>query len=119
MNEYILSIDQGTTSTKVVLYDSESNEKIKITKPFKTITPKRNWVEHNPQDIFLSIVDGIKDVINNSDISPKEIIAVAIDNQGETIIPFNKTTLSPMYNAVVWQDNRTAEELNNYNNPEN
>ena len=85
MNEYILSIDQGTTSTKVVLYDLDSNEIIKITKPFKTITPKRNWVEHNPQDIFLSIVDGIKDVITNSDISPKEIIAVAIDNQGRQL----------------------------------
>ena len=118
MNEYILSIDQGTTSTKVVLYDLESNEKIKIIKPFQTITPKRNWVEHNPQDIFLSIIDGINDIFLNSDVSPKEIVAVAIDNQGETIIPFNKTTLEPMYNAIVWQDNRTSENLNIYKNPE-
>ena len=118
MNEYILSIDQGTTSTKVVLYDLESNEAVNIMKPFKTITPKRNWGEHNPEDIFLSITDGIRDIFKNTDISPKEIIAVAIDNQGETIIPFNKTTLAPLYNAVVWQDNRTAEELNRYKNPE-
>ena len=117
MNEYILSIDQGTTSTKVVLYDFKSNEIVKIIKPFKTITPKRNWVEHNPQDIFLSITDGIKDVLNNYDVSPKEIAAVAIDNQGETIIPFNKTTLEPLYNAIVWQDNRTSEDLNIYKNP--
>ena len=118
MNEYILSIDQGTTSTKVVLYDLDSNEIIKIIKPFQTITPKRNWVEHNPQDIFISIIDGINDIFLNADVSPKEIIAVAIDNQGETIIPFNKTTLKPLYNAVVWQDNRTAEDLNTYKNPE-
>ncbi len=117
MNEYILSIDQGTTSTKVVLYDFKTNEIVKIIKPFKTITPKRNWVEHNPQDIFLSITDGIKDVLNNYDVSPKEIAAVAIDNQGETIIPFNKTTLEPLYNAIVWQDNRTSEDLNIYKNP--
>ena len=118
MNEYILSIDQGTTSTKVVLYDLESNEQIKITRPFKTITPEKNRVEHNPQDIFLSITDGIHDVLNNRGISPKEIVAVAIDNQGETIIPFNKSTLEPMYNAIVWQDNRTSKDLNNYKNPE-
>ncbi len=118
MNEYILAIDQGTTSTKVVLYDLESNEKIKIIKPFQTIIPKRNWVEHNPHDIFLSIIDGINDVFINYDVSPKEIVAVAIDNQGETIIPFNKTTLDPMYNAIVWQDNRTSEDLNIYKNQE-
>ena len=118
MNEYILSIDQGTTSTKVVLYDLESNEIITVIKPFKTITPRKNWVEHNPQDIFSSIRDGIKDVIAKTGVSPKEIIAVAIDNQGETIIPFNKSTLEPMYNAIVWQDNRTSGELNACNNPE-
>lgn len=118
MNEYILSIDQGTTSTKVVLYDLESNEKLVIIKPFRTITPKRNFVEHNPQDIIISIIDGIKDIFINSDVSPKEIIAVAIENQGETIIPFNKTTLDPMYNAIVWQDNRTSEDLKSYKNQE-
>ncbi|MCK5153139.1 MAG: hypothetical protein KAQ93_02170 [Spirochaetales bacterium] len=118
MKEYILSIDQGTTATKVVLYDLEGNEKLVIIKPVKIITPVRDWVEHSPGVIFSSIQNGIKDIFNNCNISPKEIIGVAIDNQGETIIPFNKTTLEPLYNAIVWQDNRTAEDIISYNNPE-
>ena len=118
MKEYILSIDQGTTSTKLVLYDLESNEMVKIIKPIQIITPKRNWVEHSPEKIFLSIVNGIKDIFNNFDVSPKEIVGIAIDNQGETIIPFNKTTLEPLYNAIVWQDNRTSDDINSYTNPE-
>ncbi len=118
MKEYILSIDQGTTSTKIVLYDLESNEKVKIVKPIQISTPSRTWVEHSPCKIFLSITNGIKDIFNNYDVSPKEIIGVAIDNQGETIIPFNKTTLEPLYNAIVWQDNRTSENINSYKNPE-
>jgi len=118
MKEYILSIDQGTTSTKIVLYDLESNEKVKIVKPIMISTPERNWVEHSPRKILLSITNGIKDIFNNFDISPKEIIGVAIDNQGETIIPFNKTTLEPLYNAIVWQDNRTSMDLISYKNQE-
>ncbi len=118
MNEYILSIDQGTTSTKIVLYDLESNEIVKIIKPIQISTPERNWVEHSPVKIFLSVVNGIKDILDNYNVSPKEIIGVAIDNQGETIIPFNKTTLEPLYNAIVWQDNRTSEDINFYTNPD-
>ncbi len=118
MKEYILSIDQGTTSTKILLYDLEGNEKLKIIKPIHIITPKRNWVEHSPVNIFLSIINGIKDIFINTDVSPKEIIGVAIDNQGETIIPFNKTTLEPLYNAIVWQDNRSSEDIKSYTNSE-
>jgi len=118
MKEYILSIDQGTTSTKIVLYDLESNEIVKIIKPIQISTPERNWVEHNPDKIFLSVVNGIKDLFDNCNVSPKEIIGVAIDNQGETIIPFNKTTLEPLYNAIVWQDNRTSEDIKSYTNSE-
>ena len=118
MKEYILSIDQGTTSTKIVLYDLESNEIVKIIKPIKISTPERNWVEHSPEKIFLSVVNGIKDIFSNFEVSPKEIIGVAIDNQGETVIPFNKTTLEPLYNAIVWQDNRTSEDIKFYTNPD-
>ncbi len=118
MNEYILSIDQGTTATKVVLYDLHGNEKKVVIKPIKISTPQRNWVEHSPEKIFISILSGIKDILYNYNVLPKEIIGIAIDNQGETIIPFNKTTLEPLYNAIVWQDNRTSSDINSYNNPE-
>ena len=64
MKEYILSIDQGTTSTKIVLYDLESNEKFKIIKPIRISTQERNWVEHSPEKILLSITNGIKDILN-------------------------------------------------------
>ena len=118
MKEYILSIDQGTTSTKIVLYDLKSNEKVKIIKPIQISTPEKNWVEHSPEKIFLSITNGIKDIFSDFDVSPKEIVGVAIDNQGETIIPFNKSTLEPLYNAIVWQDNRTSEDIFSYKNKE-
>ena len=118
MNEYILSIDQGTTATKVVLYDLLGNEKRIVVKPVKISTPVRDWVEHSPEKIFISIISGIKEILDTYNVSPKEIIGVAIDNQGETIIPFNKTTLEPLYNAIVWQDNRTTVEIKSYKNPE-
>jgi glycerol kinase len=118
MKEYILSIDQGTTATKIVLYDLNGNVKKTVVKPITIITPARNWVEHSPEKIFLSITDGIREILDNIDISPKEVIGVAVDNQGETIIPFNKTTLEPLYNAIVWQDNRTSEEILSYKNKE-
>jgi len=118
VNEYILSIDQGTTATKVVLYDLLGNEKRIVVKPVKISTPVRDWVEHSPEKIFISIISGIKEILDNYNVSPKEIIGVAIDNQGETIIPFNKTTLEPLYNAIVWQDNRTSGDLNLYKKPD-
>lgn len=112
MKEYILSIDQGTTATKVVLYTLTGDIKSISTKPVKQFYPKDGWVEHDPYDILESIKNGIRDVVNTADIKCKQILAIGIDNQGETIISFDKITGEPLYNAIVWQDRRTGPYCN-------
>lgn len=107
MKEYILSIDQGTTATKVVLYTVNGYLKALSTNSIKQIYPEDGWVEHDPYNILSSIKKGIEDVIVKAKITNKEVVSMAIDNQGETIIPFNRYTGEPLYNAIVWQDRRT------------
>jgi glycerol kinase len=112
MKEYIISIDQGTTATKVVLHSLNGELKAISTHPIKQIYPKDGWVEHDPFNILESIKKGIRDVINKSNIVSKQILAIGIDNQGETIIAFEKNTGEPLYNAIVWQDRRTSSFCN-------
>ena len=123
MNEYILTIDQGTSSTKVILYNTDGKKAGETTRAVHLIESSNNYIEQDPEKVLLSIQRGIEDVLKMSEIHPKAIIAVAIDNQGETIIPFRKNDLSPLYNAVSWQDGRGEEcikqlkkneELNDY-----
>lgn len=116
MSNYILSIDQGTTATKVALYTIDGELKALSTHPIKQLYPKKGWVEHDPCDLLNSIIQGIEGIISKSGISKSDIVAVAIDNQGETVIPFNKSTGEPLYNAIVWQDNRTALECREIKN---
>ncbi len=116
MNEYIISIDQGTTATKVVLHSLDGELKAISTHPIKQIYPKDGWVEHDPFDILESIKKGIKNVVEEVNISSKQILAIGIDNQGETIIAFDKNTGEPLYNAIVWQDRRTSNYCNQLKN---
>ncbi len=108
---HILTIDQGTSSTKVILYDTYGGKKAEATHFIRLIESDNNFIEQNPEDILLGIQKGIKDVIDTTGINPKEILAVAIDNQGETIIPFRKSNLSPLYNAISWQDGRGENRI--------
>ncbi len=103
---YILTIDQGTSSTKIILYDGEGRKKAEATHFIRLIESDNNFIEQNPEDILVSIQNGMKDVIDKTGINPKAIRAVAMDNQGETIIPFRKSDMMPLYNAVSWQDGR-------------
>ena len=110
MKNNILIIDQGTTSTKLSIYNENGDILISVTNPIKQFFPSPGWVEHDPIDIIHSITKGIRELINKSGINPRDIIAVGIDNQGETVVPFNRFTGEPLYNAIVWQDSRTANE---------
>ncbi|WP_457575397.1 FGGY family carbohydrate kinase [Desulfomarina sp.] len=110
-HDYVLTIDQGTSSTKVILYDFEGKTKAESTRFIQFVEHEDNFIEQKPFDILQSIQDAIKDIIDYSGIEPKEISAVAIDNQGETIIPFRKNDLTPLYNAISWQDNRGEEKI--------
>ena len=104
-SKYILSIDQGTTSSRAVLFDKNGNAVKKSQKEFKQIYPRAGWVEHDPEDIFQSQLEVMRDVALGADV-----LAVGIANQRETVIVWDKTTGKAVYNAIVWQCRRTAQE---------
>lgn len=106
--KYILSIDQGTTSSRSILFDHEGNICSVAQKEFTQIFPKPGWVEHNPQEIWSSQASTIAQVITNVGAESKDIVAIGITNQRETTIVWDAETGQPVYNAIVWQDRRTA-----------
>ena len=106
--KYIISLDQGTTSSRTLLTDEYGKVTSKSQKEFKQIFPKPSWVEHDPIEIWNSQLETAKDVILKSNINPKDIYAIGITNQRETIVAFDSETGKPVYNAIVWQCRRTA-----------
>ena len=107
-NKYILAIDAGTTSSRAILFDKNA-EVIEIAQyEFNQIFPKEGWVEHDAIEILNTQLKAIRDVINNSKIDPKNIDSVGITNQRETTVIWSKKTGKPVFNAIVWQDRRTA-----------
>ncbi len=105
--QYILSIDQSTSATKAVLFDSKSQIAAKASKEHGQFYPKPGWVEHDPEEIFNNTVDIIKELSSSN--PEKKIVALAITNQRETVVVWDSTTGKPVYNAVVWQCNRGAD----------
>jgi glycerol kinase len=107
-NKYILAIDAGTTSSRAILFDKNA-EPIEIAQyEFNQIFPKEGWVEHDALEIWNTQLKAVKDVINNSKIEPNQIVSIGITNQRETTVIWNKKTGIPVFNAIVWQDRRTA-----------
>jgi len=120
-NKYILAIDAGTTSSRAILFDKNA-EPIQIAQyEFNQIFPKEGWVEHDALEIWNTQLRAVKDVINNSKIEPNQIDSIGITNQRETTVIWNKKTGIPVFNAIVWQDRRTADfcdQLKNNNKTE-
>lgn len=108
MKKYIISLDQGTTSSRAIIFDKEQNIVEVAQKEFEQIYPKSGYVEHNPMDIYLSQYGVLTEVIQKSGIDIKEVAAIGITNQRETTIMWDKNTGRPVYNAIVWQCRRTA-----------
>lgn len=108
-NRYIISLDQGTTSSRCVIFDQNSNIKEVVQKEFKQIYPKPGWVEHDPMDIYASQYSVLVEAVAKSGIQMRHIVALGITNQRETTIVWNKNTGKPIYNAIVWQCRRTAD----------
>ena len=106
--KHILSLDQGTTSSRTLLIDESGEVISKSQKEFKQIFPKPSWVEHDPLEIWNSQLETAKDVILKSNINLENISAIGITNQRETIVAFDSETGKPVYNAIVWQCRRTA-----------
>lgn len=114
--KYIISLDQGTTSSRAIIFDREQNIVAIAQKEFKQIYPQPGWVEHDPMEIFESQDKVFRQVVLDSGIDPQEIAAVGITNQRETTIVWDRETGLPIYNAIVWQCRRTApicEQLKN------
>ena len=112
--KYILALDQGTTSSRSVLFDLHGDVVAIAQEEFRQIFPQSGWVEHDPQEILKSQLGTVQKVLDNAKASASEIIAIGITNQRETTVVWNKSTGKAVYNAIVWQDKRTApicEEL--------
>ncbi|MFZ2829030.1 MAG: glycerol kinase GlpK [Mesotoga infera] len=106
---YILAIDQGTSSSKAVLFDEEFYQVAVSQEEFRQIYPNPGRVEHDPRDIILSTMSSVENVVSDARVSYREIEAIGITNQRETVVAWDAITGQPLCNAIVWQDRRTTE----------
>lgn len=114
MKQYVIALDQGTTSSRCILFDREQNIVGVAQREFTQIYPKPSWVEQDPMEIWSSQSSVLTEVLAQTGIAPTEVAAIGITNQRETTIVWDKATGRPIYNAIVWQCRRTAslcEEL--------
>jgi glycerol kinase len=109
MSKYILSFDQGTTSSRAILFDHQGQMHATSQKEFQQIFPKPGWVEHDPLEIWSTQMGVATEAISKKGLSMNDVVAIGITNQRETTVVWNKTTGQPIYNAIVWQDRRTAD----------
>src|SRR3984885_11499951 len=109
MKKYILALDQGTTSSRAILFDQTGQIKSIAQKEFTQIFPQPGWVEHDPMEIWSSQASVASEARIKLGVNPSEIAAIGITNQRETTIVWDRETGTPVYNAIVWQDRRTAE----------
>ena len=109
MKKFIISIDQGTSSTRVILFDDKANIIFKSQYELKQYFPRDGWVEHDPNEIWGTTLRALKQVIKQSKRFKGKIISIGITNQRETTILWNKKTGKPVYKAIVWQDRRTQD----------
>jgi len=106
---YILALDQGTTSSRAILFDHDGAIRAVAQKEFKQIFPATGWVEHDPGEIWASQIGVAVEALGRAQVSPKDVAAIGITNQRETTIVWDRETGEPVCNAIVWQDRRTAD----------
>lgn len=105
----ILALDQGTTSSRAILFNHSGAIEYSSQKNFEQIYPKPGWVEHDPNEIWSSQISVAAEIIAKAGISGREVVAIGISNQRETTVVWDKETEEPIYNAIVWQDRRTSK----------
>ena len=113
MKRFIVAVDQGTTSSRAVLYNLSGKPIYSSQKEFRQYFPKNGWVEHNPKEIWMTTKKVLTNVINKSNKLKGKILTIGITNQRETTVVWNKKTGEPIYNAIVWQDRRTKNICEN------
>jgi len=106
--KYILALDQGTTSSRAIVFDEHGAPRASAQREIRQIYPQPGWVEHDPHEIYLSQRDTAREAIADAGIDPTEIRAIGIANQRETTLLWDRQTGEPLYNAIVWQDRRTT-----------
>ena len=109
MKQYILSLDAGTTSSRAIIFDQKGNQVAVAQQEFTQIFPQKGWVEHNPMEILETQINAVKNVLKKSNIALEQIDSIGITNQRETTIIWDRATGVPVFNAIVWQDRRTAK----------
>lgn len=108
MTDFILAIDQGTTSSRAIVFDGERRIVGTGQQEFRQIFPRDGWVEHDPEDIWNSVTATIRTALDKAGITAADIAAIGITNQRETVVIWDRKTGKPIHNAIVWQDRRTA-----------
>src|SRR5689334_8032197 len=108
-DRYLLALDQGTTSTRAILFDHEGSPRASAQAELPQIYPQPGWVEHDPEEIWRATVSVLKRTVSNARVDPTDIAAIGITNQRETTVLWDRATGKPIHNAIVWQDRRTAE----------
>lgn len=114
MTAYICAIDQGTTGTKAMILDEELTVHARVVREFEQIYPEPSWVEHDPESLWYSTLEAIAEARQQAELEKTDIDAVGITNQRETTLLWDRQTGDPVYNAIVWQDRRTADRLETY-----
>ncbi|MGS4946701.1 glycerol kinase GlpK [Meridianimarinicoccus sp. RP-17] len=105
----ILAIDQGTTSSRAILFDADMRIVARAQEEFAQHYPDGGWVEHDPMDLWSTTAGTCREVLERASVSPRDVAAIGITNQRETTVVWDKETGKPIHNAIVWQDRRTAE----------
>ena len=103
-----MGVDQGTTGTTVLLLDEDWNLAASSHKEHKQYYPQPGWVEHDPKEILAQIKEAAEEVMEKAHVTAEQVECMGIDNQGETVVVWDKVTGEPLYPAIVWQDRRTA-----------
>jgi glycerol kinase len=109
MKNFILAIDQGTTSSRAIVFDRKLSPKGVGQQEFKQYFPKSGWVEHDAEEIWRSVISVCKAAMNRAKVKPSQIASIGITNQRETVLLWDRKTGKPIHRAIVWQDRRTAE----------
>ena len=109
MNQYILALDQGTTSSRAVVFDQKGTIISVAQKEFTQIFPKPGWVEHDPDEIWSTQAGMAAEAVSKKGLKASQMAAIGITNQRETVVVWDRNTSEPIYNAIVWQDKRTAD----------
>ena len=105
---YVLALDQGTTSSRAIVFDHAGTIRAAAQREFRQIFPRPGWVEHDAEEIWASQAGVAAEALANLGIEAGDVVAIGITNQRETTVVWNRATGEPVYHAIVWQDRRTA-----------